>query len=145
MRRRWAARSLAFLSAALVLAAPASAGPSAASGHDWTRFGWSAARSSAPTFATGITAANVKSLVRQQVTLDGTVDSSPIYLRGIGGKDLFAEPFEAFWIRDHGQPLTGAQAEVRTAFRTDLEVFLHELHQDQYLNLLYFDQRASPY
>ena len=83
MRRRWAARSLAFLSAALVLAAPASAGPSAASGHDWTRFGWSAARSSAPTFATGITAANVKSLVRQQVTLDGTVDSSPIYLHAV--------------------------------------------------------------
>src|SRR2546421_2908745 len=84
MRRRSAARSLGFLSAvALVLAAGASAAPRAASGHDWLRFGWSPSRSSAPTFATGITAANVKSLVRQQVGLDGTVDSSPIYLHGV--------------------------------------------------------------
>jgi outer membrane protein assembly factor BamB len=51
--------------------------------HDWTRFGWSAARSSAPTFATGITAANVRGLKRQQVQLDGTADSSPIYLHGV--------------------------------------------------------------
>ena len=84
MRRRSAARSLGFLSAvALVLAAGASAAPRAASGHDWLRFGWSPSRSSAPTFATGITAANVKSLVRQQVGLDGTVDSSPIYVHGV--------------------------------------------------------------
>src|SRR5438067_3220803 len=84
MRRRSAARSLGFLSAvALVLAAGASAAPRAASGRDWLRFGWSPSRSSAPTFATGITAANVKSLVRQQVGLDGTVDSSPIYVHGV--------------------------------------------------------------
>jgi PQQ enzyme repeat. len=55
----------------------------AAAGNDWTRFGWSAARSSAPTFATGITAANVRGLTRQQVQLDGTADSSPIYLHGV--------------------------------------------------------------
>jgi outer membrane protein assembly factor BamB len=83
MRRRSAALSLGFLSAALVLAVSVSAAPRASSGHDWLRFGWSASRSSAPTFATGITAANVRSLVRQQVTLDGTVDSSPIYLHGV--------------------------------------------------------------
>ena len=83
MRRRSVARSLGFLSAALVLAASAGAAPRAAAGHDWPRFGWSASRSSAPTFATGITAANVKSLVLQQVTLDGTADSSPIYLHGV--------------------------------------------------------------
>jgi outer membrane protein assembly factor BamB len=33
--------------------------------------------------ATGITAANVKSLTLRKVTLDGTVDSSPIYLDGV--------------------------------------------------------------
>jgi len=40
-------------------------------------------------FATGITAANVKRLVRQQVQIDGTADSSPIYLHGVevGGAD----------------------------------------------------------
>jgi outer membrane protein assembly factor BamB len=94
MRRRSTARSLGFaLSAALVLAASASAAPRAASGNDWLRFGWSASRSSAPTFATGITATNVRSLVRQQIALDGTVDSSPIYLHGVkaGGatRDVF--------------------------------------------------------
>ena len=39
----------------------------AATGHDWTRFGWSPARTSAPTFATGITASNLGRLQRQQV------------------------------------------------------------------------------
>ena len=48
--------------------------------NDWTRFGWDAARSSAPGPAMGITAANVDSVQRQQVTLDGTVDASAIYL-----------------------------------------------------------------
>ena len=71
--------------ACVVLAVAACAGSSRAapSGNDWTRFGWNAARSSAPTFATGITAANVKSLQRQQVQLDGTADSSPIYLHAV--------------------------------------------------------------
>ena len=55
----------------------------AAAGNDWTRFGWSAARTSAPTFAPGITAANVRGLTRQQVQLDGTADSSPIYLHAV--------------------------------------------------------------
>ena len=54
-----------------------------ATGHDWTRFGWDAGRSSASQDETGITAGNVASLRRQQVTLDGTVDSSPIYLHGV--------------------------------------------------------------
>jgi len=54
-----------------------------AGGHDWTRFGWSPARSSAPTFATGITASNVASLHRQQVQIGGTADSSPIYLHAV--------------------------------------------------------------
>jgi hypothetical protein len=55
----------------------------ASSGLDWTRFGWDARRSSDDPHATGITAANVGSLVRQQVHLPGTVDSSPIYLHGV--------------------------------------------------------------
>jgi hypothetical protein len=52
-------------------------------GHDWTRFGWDAGRSNAATDETGITAANVATLRRQQVPLDGTVDASPIYLHGV--------------------------------------------------------------
>jgi hypothetical protein len=55
----------------------------ASSGHDWPMFGWSPDRANSPTFATGITAANVGSLTRQQVQLDGTVDASPIYLHGV--------------------------------------------------------------
>jgi outer membrane protein assembly factor BamB len=55
-------------------------------GKDWTRFGWDAGRSSAVTDATGITAANVGSLRRTQVQLDGTVDASAIYLHGVRAK-----------------------------------------------------------
>jgi hypothetical protein len=61
----------------------ASHAESRSGGNDWTRFGWNAVRTSAPTFSIGITAANVHSLNRQQVQLDGTVDSSPIYLHGV--------------------------------------------------------------
>jgi PQQ-like domain len=50
---------------------------------DWTQFGWDAAASSAPTEPTGITASNVASLQRIQVTLNGTVDASAIYLRAV--------------------------------------------------------------
>ena len=55
----------------------------AVAGHDWTRFGWDARRSDDDPYPTGITAANVRSLHRQQVRLPGTVDSSPIYLHGV--------------------------------------------------------------
>jgi PQQ-like domain len=55
----------------------------ATSSHDWTRFGWDARRGNDDPNATGITATNVGSLVRQQVKLPGTVDSSPIYLHGV--------------------------------------------------------------
>jgi outer membrane protein assembly factor BamB len=71
-------------------AALAAAAPTA---HDWMRFGYDAARSSSSPFATGITAANASHLQRQRVDLDGTVDSSPIFLRGVavGGstRDVF--------------------------------------------------------
>jgi outer membrane protein assembly factor BamB len=60
---------------------------------DWTRFGWDAGRSNAPAGSTGITAANIQSLRRQQISIDGTVDASPIYLHGVrvngGTHDVF--------------------------------------------------------
>jgi hypothetical protein len=62
-----------------------SAGASAASSGstlDWRTFDWTSSRTGVYPYSTRITAANVKSLVRRQVTLDGTVDSSPIYLHG---------------------------------------------------------------
>lgn len=51
--------------------------------HDWTRFGWDVGRSSAPTVPSGITAADAGTLRRQQVSLDGTVDASAIFLHGV--------------------------------------------------------------
>ena len=50
---------------------------------DWPQFGWDPASSSAPLLPIAITAANVGSLARRQLTLDGTVDASAIYLRGV--------------------------------------------------------------
>ncbi len=75
-------RTLLVLAAAcLLVALPASARPSA-TGADWARFGYDTARhGSAP--ASGITAANASKLVRLQVQLGGTVDSSPIYLHQV--------------------------------------------------------------
>jgi outer membrane protein assembly factor BamB len=46
-------------------------------------FGFTTSRQNAGPASTGITAANVHRLVRRQIQLDGTVDSSPIYLHGI--------------------------------------------------------------
>jgi outer membrane protein assembly factor BamB len=63
--------------------------------HDWTRFGWNAARTSAPTDSTGIDTANVRTMVRQQVQLDGTVDASPIYLHGV---PVNGAPHNAFFV-----------------------------------------------
>jgi hypothetical protein len=52
-------------------------------GSDWTQFGGDQAGSSSSTSTTGINAANVASLSRHQIHLDGTVDASVIYLRGV--------------------------------------------------------------
>jgi outer membrane protein assembly factor BamB len=60
---------------------------------DWTQFGWDAAASSAPTEPTGITASNIASLQRIQVTLDGTVDASAIYLRAVNVKGSIHDVF----------------------------------------------------
>ena len=61
--------------------------------HDWPQFGWDVAHSSAPTVPTGIDASNVASMKRQQVSIDGTVDASAIYLHGAqvqgGTHDVF--------------------------------------------------------
>src|SRR2546423_5184961 len=65
-------------------APPAGGGPPGT--HDWTRFGWDVGGSNASTIATGITAANVTTLVRQQVAIDGTVDASAIYLHRVSVK-----------------------------------------------------------
>jgi PQQ-like domain len=56
---------------------------STGSASDWPMFGYRAARPNSGPSATGITAANVGRLRRQRVLLDGTVDSSPIYLHGV--------------------------------------------------------------
>ncbi len=53
-----------------------------ATAEDWPRFGWDVGRSSVMPAPTGINAANVASLRRQQVAIDGTVDASAIYLHG---------------------------------------------------------------
>ena len=57
--------------------------PDSSGAHDWMRFGWDVAASSAPGASMGVTADNVASMTRQQVTLDGTVDASAIYLHGV--------------------------------------------------------------
>src|SRR5437660_12143340 len=73
--------------------APPSGGGGPPGTQDWTRFGWDAGGSNAPPIATGITAANVATLVRQQVAIDGTVDASAIYLHRVlvngGTHDVF--------------------------------------------------------
>src|SRR5215471_9951211 len=65
---------------AVVVSLVVAAASQVASAGDWTRFGFDAARHNAAPATGGITAANVGRLRRMQVHLDGTVDSSPIYL-----------------------------------------------------------------
>ena len=78
----------------LVLAASHSLSVSPqASAADWLQFGWDAASSSASTDDTGITMANVNSLHRLQVALDGTVDASAIYLHGVETRDVRHDVF----------------------------------------------------
>jgi outer membrane protein assembly factor BamB len=74
--------------AALVTAACAS-GAGTAANRDWPLFGYDAARHGVSPDAT-ITARNVSRLRRVRVRLDGTVDSSPIYVAGgVRGRDAF--------------------------------------------------------
>jgi PQQ-like domain len=56
---------------------------------DWGRYGYDAARHNVSPDTT-ITAGNVSHLKKRVVQLDGTVDSSPIYVaRGVRGRDAF--------------------------------------------------------
>jgi hypothetical protein len=50
---------------------------------DWPEFGVDPARTNASSAPTGIGAAQLKLLVRHTIPLDGTVDSSPIYLHAV--------------------------------------------------------------
>jgi PQQ-like domain len=68
---------------ACLLAVVAGGAVAAGGSSPWSRFGYDAARSSSGPATTGITAANVRSLVQQRVALDGTVDSSPILAGGL--------------------------------------------------------------
>jgi hypothetical protein len=68
----------------IAVAAVAAGSSSAASSRPaWSRFGYDAARSGNAPAATGITAANARRLVRHQIQLDGTADSSPIAAGGL--------------------------------------------------------------
>jgi hypothetical protein len=62
---------------------PPPTGGAATGNHDWTRFGWNAARTNASADSTGIDSANVGTLKRQQIAIDGIVDASAIYLHGV--------------------------------------------------------------
>jgi outer membrane protein assembly factor BamB len=75
-----AAVAVVLVAAAIPAAAWSVSG--AGKGVDWARFGFDTARSNAGP-AGALTAANVSGLVRRQVRLDGTVDSSPIYLHDV--------------------------------------------------------------
>ena len=65
----------------LLAAASAAAGLSAEKDTAWTLFGYDAARRNVGPAKTGITGTNVSKLVRSEVALRGTVDSSPLYGR----------------------------------------------------------------
>jgi len=72
----------------VVVAAYARASTSAA-GQDWPRFGFDTARHNVSPDTT-ITAANVSRLRRLRLRLDGTVDSSPIYVsKGVRGRSAY--------------------------------------------------------
>jgi outer membrane protein assembly factor BamB len=83
---------------ACLLAAVAGGAVAAAGNPTWSRFGYDAARSSRGPAVTGITARNVRRLVRQRIVLDGTVDSSPILAGGLAvvttsyGKTIALDP-----------------------------------------------------
>lgn len=69
-------------STAALSAAPSATRAQIAHLLSWPEFGLDPQRSDVTEAATGITAANVSRLHRTTVALDGTVDSSPVYLHG---------------------------------------------------------------
>lgn len=75
--RHLAAGLVLVLASSLPLVAQTPAHP-----DDWPAFGFDAARSNASTARAGITVGELGALTARTVTLDGTVDASPIYLHG---------------------------------------------------------------
>jgi len=73
---------------------PAASLSGAGGGTDWARFGFDTARHGVGPAGT-LTAANVSHMTRQQVHLDGTVDSSPIYLHGV---KVFGTTHDVFFV-----------------------------------------------
>lgn len=73
-------RGLLAVGFAFLVAGSASAATAA---PDWRAFNVTPSRTGVYPYATGITAANVRGLVRRQVHLDGTVDASAIYVHGL--------------------------------------------------------------
>lgn len=76
---RWAL--VLFAGCIVLLPAAARSGPASTVPNDWPVFGYDAARHNSNPGST-ITAANVGKLKQLRVTLDGTVDSSPIFVSG---------------------------------------------------------------
>ena len=66
----------------LVALVAALASATSAAAASWPEFGYDPARQNVGPSSTGITAANVAKLHRRTIALDGTVDSSPIYVDG---------------------------------------------------------------
>lgn len=75
--------SLGLLLGSIVLQIPAQRIRRHEPAGDWPQFGWDVSSSGAPPGATGITTANIASMARRQVRLDGTVDASAIYLHDV--------------------------------------------------------------
>jgi PQQ-like domain len=76
-------QALGVLAIAFLAACGGASGKPTAAGTDWRMFGFGPARSNSGPASAGITAANVSHLRRRQVRLDGTVDSSAIYLHDV--------------------------------------------------------------
>jgi outer membrane protein assembly factor BamB len=88
----------AAVAAVALVACTASAGSGAVkatTGADWPMFGFDPARQDVGPAQTGIKATNLGRLVRQQVQLPGTVDSSPIYLHEVTVK---GRPHDTFFV-----------------------------------------------
>ncbi len=69
--------------AAVCLALLAASSPVRIAAQDWPRFGWDVSRSSAPTVSMGVTAGDLSGMRRLRVAIDGTIDASVIYLKGV--------------------------------------------------------------
>src|SRR5580692_12041631 len=73
----------ALLSCAVASACGCASTPAVNTATDWPTFGGSNTRTNANPAATKITAANVGSMVRQQVTISAPIDAGLIYLAGV--------------------------------------------------------------